>query len=81
MMGIMIAQLYRLDHRPDPSKVYGYFVLSKPLSAIFQSAALCMVLIGATRFFRQQNAMALGKVHAGGWEIVATGLGFFLVRL
>lgn len=79
MMGTAIAQLYRLEHSPDPSVVFGYYVLSKPLSVIFQSAALCLTLLGAFRFWRQQSAMAIGKVHAGGWEVTTIGIGFFLV--
>ena len=78
-MGIVIAQLWTLEHSLSPSKVFGYFVLSKPLAVIFQSAALCVVLIGGFRFWRQQSAMAIGKVHAGGWEIIATGVGSLLV--
>ena len=77
----MIAQLYRLQHREHPSKVFGYFVLSKPLSAIFQFAALLVVLLGCIRFWRQQSAMAIGRVHAGGWEIIATAIGTFLVSV
>ena len=79
MMGTMIAQLYRLQHDPHPSKVFGYFVLSKPLSVIFQCAACLVVVLGCIRFYRQQSAMALGKVHAGGWELVAIGIFSFLV--
>ena len=77
----MIAQLYRLQHRPHPSKVFGYFVLSKPLSMIFHGAALCVVLLGGIRFWRQQSAMARGRVHAGGWELITVGVGSFLVSL
>ena len=66
IIGVMIAQLYRLQHREDPDPVFGYYVLSKPLSAIFQSSALCVVLLGCIRFWRQQSAMAIGKMHAGG---------------
>ncbi|KAF2482510.1 hypothetical protein BDY17DRAFT_238324, partial [Neohortaea acidophila] len=77
IMGIIIAQLYRLEHSPHPSKVYGYYVLSKPVAVVFQSAALCMISIGAIRFFRQQNAMAVGKARSGGWEILFISLGAF----
>jgi hypothetical protein len=74
MIGIMIAQLYRLQHRSDPDDVFGYFVLSKPLSVILQSAALAVSLLGGFRFWRQQSAMAVGRVHAGGWEFIGTGV-------
>ncbi|KXT07606.1 hypothetical protein AC578_10152 [Pseudocercospora eumusae] len=69
MLGTITAQLYRLQHSPTPDPVFGYFVLSKPLSGIFHCLALAMVLLGAIRYFRQQAAMARGMVHAGGWEI------------
>jgi hypothetical protein len=75
----MIAQLYRLQHSEDPSPIFGYFVLSKPLSVIFQSSALCVVILGCIRFWRQQSAMAIGKMHAGGWELISIGVGSFLV--
>ena len=79
ILGTLIAQLYRLQHRENPSNIFGYFVLSKPLSAIFQCAALCIVLVGGIRFWRQQSAMAIGRVHAGGWEVIAVAVGSFLV--
>ena len=81
MTGVMIAQLYRLQHRENPSPVFGYFVLSKPLSVIFQSAALVVVLLGCIRFWRQQSAMAIGKMHAGGWELILIAIGSFLVSV
>jgi uncharacterized membrane protein YidH (DUF202 family) len=79
MMGTIIAQLFRLQHAPQPSKVFGYFILSKPLSAICQCVALGIIVIGTIRFWRQQSAMAIGKVHAAGWEIFVTGMGMLLV--
>ena len=75
----MIAQLYRLQHREDPDPDFGYYVLSKPLAVIFYSAALCVVLLGCVRFWRQQSAMAIGKTHAGGWELISIGVGLLLV--
>lgn len=79
MIGIFIAQLYRLQHRENPDNVFGYFVLSKPLSVIFQSTALGMVLVGSARFYKQQHAMSIGKVHAGGWELASAAVASFLV--
>ena len=79
MLGCVVAQLYRLQHREHPSKVFGFYVLSKPLSVIFQAAALLTVLLGGIRFWRQQSAMAIGKVHAGGWEMVTISAMLFLV--
>lgn len=70
MLGAVIAQLYRLNHSPHPDPVFGFFVLSKPIGGILQCSALGMVLLGAVRYFRQQSAMASGKVFAGGWEVL-----------
>jgi len=80
MLGVTIAQLYRLQHTAHPNSVFGYFVLSKPIASLFQCAALGMALLGAIRFYRQQSAMAIGKVHAGGWEVYTIGIIIFLVR-
>jgi uncharacterized membrane protein YidH (DUF202 family) len=79
IIGVMIAQLYRLQHSEDPDPNFGYYVLSKPLAAIFYCAALCVVLLGCLRFWRQQSAMAVGKTHAGGFELISIGAGLLLV--
>lgn len=79
MLGIFIAQFYRLQQAPDPPKTFGYYALSIPLSTIFQAAALVTVLLGGLRYWRQQSAMARGRVHAGGFEMVVLGVGFLLV--
>lgn len=69
MIGVVVAQLDKLQHAPTPSPVFGYYVLAVPLAAILQAAAILMTLLGAHRFWRQQNAMARGRARAGGWEI------------
>ena len=79
MIGIFIAQFYRLQHGPDPHGTFGYYALGKPLSVIFQCAALLTALLGGWRFWRQQSAMARGKVHAGGWEILSLGAAVLVV--
>lgn len=79
MMGIFIAQLCRLSHSPSPDPVFGYFVVSKPLSAIFQGSALGTVLFGAFRYWRHQNAMLRGKACVGGWEMLAAASYLFTV--
>ncbi|KAI4152305.1 MAG: hypothetical protein LQ341_000738 [Variospora aurantia] len=71
-LGVYIAQLFRLQHTEHPDPVFGFFVLGKPLSCICTGAALCVSLLGAYRFWRQQNAMLRGKVFGGGWEMLAT---------
>jgi len=80
MIGVTVAQLYRLQHTEHPNSVFGYFVLSKPVASMFQCAALGTALLGAVRFFRQQSAMAIGRVHAGGWEVFTIGFFVFFVR-
>lgn len=75
MTGVLIAQLLRLQHAHTPHPVFGYYVLGKPLSVIFISFSIVILLVGVVRFWRQQAAMTRGKIHAGGWEM--TGLAVF----
>lgn len=79
MVGVAISQLYRLQHPPSPNLVYGYYVLGKPIACIFHASALGVILVGAVRFFRQQSGMSIGKVHAGGWEVLVICGWVFLV--
>ncbi|KAL1631367.1 hypothetical protein SLS54_000126 [Diplodia seriata] len=79
MTGVMIAQLMRLQHAPNPDPHYGYHALGKPLAAVFIIAAIAMVILGAFRFWRQQNAIVRGKVFAGGWEILTIMIGSTIV--
>ena len=79
MLGVIIAQLFRLQKSPNHSDTFGYYVSGIPLAACFISASIVIVLIGAVRFWRQQNAMTRGKVWAGGWEVLVTmGVGIVL---
>ncbi|KAL8681643.1 MAG: hypothetical protein Q9186_002240 [Xanthomendoza sp. 1 TL-2023] len=77
-LGVFIAQLFRLQHTENPNPVFGFFVLGIPLSCICTGAAILINLLGAYRFWRQQNAMLRGKIQCGGWEVYAT-LGTVLV--
>jgi uncharacterized membrane protein YidH (DUF202 family) len=79
IIGVIVAQLYRLQHAPHPDPKFGYYVLSKPIACIFHVSAACVALLGSLRFFRQQNAMAAGKVRAGGWEVMIIGSYVLLV--
>lgn len=74
MISVIIAQLYRLEHAQNPNKVFGYYAMSIPLACICIGAAIVVLLLGAYRFWRQQNAILRGKVHAGGWEMNTIGL-------
>lgn len=79
MLGVIVAQLYRLQHSPSPDPTFGYFVLATPLSCILHVSAACVTLLGCVRFFRQQHAMAIGKIRAGGLEIMIIGVYVLLV--
>ncbi|KAH7025404.1 hypothetical protein B0J12DRAFT_385417 [Macrophomina phaseolina] len=75
MMGVITAQVMRLQHAPNPDPKFGYYALGKPLAAVFITSAILVVLLGAIRCWRQQDAMVRGKVHAGGWEILTIMIG------
>ena len=79
MLGVIIAQLYRLQHSPSPDRTLGYYVLSKPISCIFHASAICVAVLGSVRFFRQQHAMAIGRIQAGGFELMIIGVYVLLV--
>lgn len=49
------------------------------MALMLQTAALGVCLVGAIRFFRQQHAMSVGKVYAGGWEVLVVGGGSLMV--
>ena len=79
MMSVVIAQLSRLEHAQNPDRVFGYFTLSIPSACVCIGAAIFVMLVAACRFWRQQNAILRGKVHAGGWEMNAISLTIALV--
>ena len=79
MVGVVTAQLLRLQHSVDPNPTFGYYILGKPLAGIFIACSIAVTLLGAFRFWRQQNAMIRGKVHAGGWEILVMMAGSIVV--
>ena len=78
ILGIIIAQLFRLQHSVNPSTVLGFYISGVPLACVCQGVALITTLIAAHRFWRLQNVMAQGNITTGGWEIgillVLTGL-------
>ena len=74
MIGVFIAQLFRLQHTEKPNMVFGYYVLGIPLAVICIGGSMVILALGTYRFCRQQNAMLRGKVHAGGWETNAVGI-------
>ncbi|CAG8958404.1 hypothetical protein HYFRA_00011081 [Hymenoscyphus fraxineus] len=79
MMGVLVAQLFRLEHIPEPTNHFGFYVLGKPLACICQGAAIYSLSIGCFRTWRSQNAIVRGKAISGGFEIVLLALGIFIV--
>lgn len=79
MQGVVIAQLFRLQESPTDGDRLRFYQVGIPLSVTCYCVAIVVALIGAYRFWRQQNAIARGKVHAGGWELNFVGILFGLV--
>ncbi|RAO67366.1 uncharacterized protein BHQ10_003378 [Talaromyces amestolkiae] len=80
IQGVLVAQLFRLQSSKSsgapggPSSRLKFASVAVPLSVAYQTCAILVALLGAYRFWRQQNAIARGKVLSGGWEI--HGIGF-----
>ncbi|KAL2063453.1 hypothetical protein VTL71DRAFT_5258 [Oculimacula yallundae] len=81
MLGIVVAQLFRLQHAPNPHPRFGFFVLGKPLAIICQGTAIYTMLIGVFRSWRAQNAIVRGKAISGGFEIIALAGGIFAILI
>ncbi|OJJ46159.1 hypothetical protein ASPZODRAFT_142784 [Penicilliopsis zonata CBS 506.65] len=80
MQGVLIAQLFRLQQQTTTTGL-GFYRVGIPLSVVCYVAAMAIALMGAHRFWKQQNAIALGKVYAGGWELNCIGGLMILVIL
>ncbi|KAI9044716.1 DUF202 domain-containing protein [Aspergillus affinis] len=81
MQGVLVAQLFRLQHSTNSHSRLGYYEVGIPLSLTCHSVAILVALMGAHRFFKQQNAVALGIVYAGGWELHCIGVLIGLINL
>lgn len=79
MQGVLIAQLFRLQRSNQDQDRLRFYQVGIPLSVTCHCVAVVVALIGAYRFWRQQSAIARGKVHAGGWELNSVGILLFLV--
>jgi uncharacterized membrane protein YidH (DUF202 family) len=79
MIGVTVAQLFRLQHTPSPNTIFGFYVLGKPLACICQGSAIYSLLLGAYRSWRHQHAMVRGKAIAGGLEVFLLGVGVLAV--
>ncbi|PLN82793.1 hypothetical protein BDW42DRAFT_166162 [Aspergillus taichungensis] len=69
MQGVLVAQLFRLQRESTPNDRLGYYEVGIPLSVSCHAVAILVAALGAYRFFKQQHAVALGKIYAGGWEL------------
>ncbi|KAL5336894.1 hypothetical protein BJX70DRAFT_400234 [Aspergillus crustosus] len=72
MQGALIAQLFRLQ-APSSTSALGYHEVGVPLSVTCHVAAIVTAVLGAHRFWKQQDAIAREKVYAGGWELNCIG--------
>ncbi|KAL4973820.1 hypothetical protein BDW66DRAFT_153487 [Aspergillus desertorum] len=72
MQGVLIAQLFRLQSA-NSSRGLGYHEVGVPLSVTCHCAAILTAVLGAHRFWKQQSAIALGTIYAGGWELNCIG--------
>lgn len=79
MQGVLVAQLFRLQRSESDQDRLGFYQVGIPLSVTCHCVAVVVALIGAYRFWRQQSAIALDKVYAGGWELNSVGILLFLV--
>lgn len=85
IQGVLVAQLFRLQSSKSsgapggPSSRLKFASVAVPLSVAYQTCAILVALLGAYRFWRQQNAIARGKVLSGGWEIHGIGFMTFVV--
>ncbi|MCJ1417078.1 hypothetical protein MMC32_003417 [Xylographa parallela] len=82
-IGVTVAQIFRLKNEGAINPPFGFFALGIPLACVFIGFALVVTVVGSWRFWRQQNALARGKIHAGGWEIdtIATITTLLIVTL
>ncbi|KMU76617.1 hypothetical protein CISG_05760 [Coccidioides immitis RMSCC 3703] len=74
LLGVLIAQLFRLQHSHIHHPTFGFYTVGVPLACTCQGFAILMALFGAHRFLRQQNALSRGKIHAGGWEVMMAAI-------
>ncbi|KAJ5365139.1 hypothetical protein N7517_008025 [Penicillium concentricum] len=79
MQGVLVAQLFRLQRPLEKVDRLSFHEVGIPLSVACHGVAVIVALVGAIRFWRQQNAIARGKVYAGGWELNSVGILIFAV--
>lgn len=79
MQGVLVAQLFRLQRPKNNVDRLSFHEVGIPLAVACHFVALIVTLIGSFRFWRQQNAIARGKIYAGGWELNSVGIFLFIV--
>lgn len=67
-MGVVIAQMSKIQHTVHPERKHEikYNVLGTPQAAVCQCIAVAIILVGAYRFFKQQDAMLHGAARIHG---------------
>lgn len=81
MLGVVIAQVMRLNASSSPDPVLGFLVVSVPLSAICHVMALVITCLGFYRFLHWQAELARGRALSGGWEMMTIFVLSILVSL
>src|SRR5690349_10547608 len=81
MQGVLIAQLFRLQSTTADHARLSYYTVGIPLAVTCHVIAILIALMGAHRFWRQQSAVAHGKVKAGGWQLNWIGIFIGLVGM
>lgn len=69
-LGVAVVQLFRLTSSSDSTNDVDFGV---PFACVCIGLAIIITFCGGFRFWRQQNAIARGKCHAGGWEVYLVG--------
>lgn len=69
LLSVTVSQLQVLQHAPNPSPSFGYYVMGKPLAASLAVLAIFTVLAGGLRWWRWQDALLRGRALNGGWEL------------
>ncbi|PGH05419.1 hypothetical protein GX51_02943 [Blastomyces parvus] len=72
--GALIAQLFSLQNKQSQDSAFGFNAVGKPLACACHACAIIVAAVGSYRFWKQQNALARGKVRAGGWELNLAGV-------
>ncbi|KAJ5153743.1 uncharacterized protein N7500_009182 [Penicillium coprophilum] len=72
--GVLIAQLFRLQAAEALADRLGLRKVGTSISITCYGVGILVALVGAYRFWRQQDAIAKGRIYAGGWELNSVGI-------